>query len=79
MGTAIIAQSPKGLFLVMTLTAKTPGDDLTLGTSGEELETSDDGKGELRLVEGAEPPDFENPDYPNRYIIAVEAGPDSYG
>ena len=70
----IIAQSPKGLFPDDT-NGEDPGDD---PDSGEiwRADTSDDGKGELWLVDGALSPDFENPNYPNRYIIAVQAGSD---
>ena len=69
-GYAIIAQSPKGL----VEDGEDPGDDPDSGDIWEAVDGDD--AGELRLIEGALPPDFENPDYPNRYIIAVEAGPD---
>ena len=69
-GYKIIAQSPKGL----VEDGEDPGDDPDAG----DIWVATDGEdgGELRLKEGALPPNFENADYPNRYIIAVEAGPD---
>ena len=69
-GYKIIAQSPKGLIE----DGEDPGDDPDSGDIWEAVDGDD--AGELRLKEGALPPDFENADYPNRYIIAVEAGPD---
>ena len=67
----IIAQSPKGLFP----DGDDPGDDPDLGEIWR-ASTSDDGEGELWLVADALSPDFEDADYPNRYIIAVSAGPE---
>ena len=64
-GYKIRAQSPLGL----VEDGPDPGDDPDAG----KVWTLDD-EGGLRLAEGALPPDFENPDYPNRFIIAVEAG-----
>ena len=69
----VIAQSPKGLF-PDDFNGEDPGTDLDTGEIWR-ADTSDDGEGQLWLIEGAESPDFENPDYPNRYIIAVQAGP----
>ena len=71
----IIAQSPRGLFPDDFDDNVDPGTDPDTGEIWE-AKTSEDGKGQLWLKEGALSPNFEDPDYPNRYIIAVQAGPD---
>ena len=71
----VIAQSPRGLFPDDFNDIVDPGTDRDTGEIWR-ADTSGDGKGQLWLVKGAESPDFEDPNYPNRYIIAVQAGPD---
>ena len=74
-GYNIIAQSPKGLFPDDT-NGEDPGDDPDTGEIWRAATADDDKGGALWLAAGAIPPDYEDSNYPNRYIIAVEAGPD---